>query len=68
MLRRLSLGLLASAITLASLHAIAREDSSADDLVKESISLNDVVKPQTHHWFSRGIAGRRNSLRPAKMR
>jgi hypothetical protein len=45
MLRRLSLGLLASAISLASLPAIAQEDGSADDLGVMSISLKDVVKP-----------------------
>ena len=44
MLHRLSLGLLASAISLASLPAIAQE-GSADDLGVMSISLNDVVKP-----------------------
>ena len=45
MLRRLSLGLLASAISLASLPAVAQEDGSADDLGVMSISLKDVVKP-----------------------
>jgi hypothetical protein len=45
MLRRLSLGLLASAISIASLPAIAQEDGSADDLGVMSISLKDVVKP-----------------------
>ena len=45
MLRRLSLGLLASAISLASLPAIAQEDGSAEDLGAMSISLKDVVKP-----------------------
>ena len=45
MLRRLSLGILASAISLASLPAIAQEDGSADDLGVMSISLKDVVKP-----------------------
>ena len=44
MLRRLSLGLLASAISVASLPAIAQEDGSADDLGVMSISLKDVVK------------------------
>ena len=44
MLRRLSLGLLASAISLAALPAIAQE-GSADDLGVMSISLKDVVKP-----------------------
>ena len=43
MLRRLSLGLLASAICIASLPAIAQEDGSADDLGVMSISLKDVV-------------------------
>ncbi len=45
MLRHLSLGLLASAISIASLPAIAQEDGSADDLGVMSISLKDVVKP-----------------------
>ncbi|MDB4616820.1 carbamoyl-phosphate synthase [Synechococcus sp. AH-551-E11] len=45
MLRRLSLGLLASAISIASLPAIAQEGSSADDLGVMSISLKDVLKP-----------------------
>ena len=45
MLRRLSLGLLASAISVASLPAIAQE-GSADDLGVMSISLKDVVKPR----------------------
>ena len=45
MLRRLSLGLLASAISLASLPAIAQEDGGADELEVMSISLKDVVKP-----------------------
>ena len=45
MLRRLSLGLLASAISVASLPAIAQEDGGADDLGVMSISLKDVVKP-----------------------
>ena len=44
MLRRLSLGLVASVISLASLPAIAQE-GSADDLGVMSISLKDVVKP-----------------------
>ncbi|MDA7677221.1 inverse autotransporter beta domain-containing protein [bacterium] len=44
MLRRLSLGLLASAISVPSLPAIAQE-GSADDLGVMSISLKDVVKP-----------------------
>ena len=45
MLRPLSLGLLASAISVAALPAIAQEDGSADDLGVMSISLKDVVKP-----------------------
>jgi len=45
MLRRLSLGVLASAISLAALPAIAQEGGSADDLGVMSISLKDVVKP-----------------------
>ena len=45
MLRRLSLGILASAISIASLPAIAQEGSGADDLGVMSISLKDVVKP-----------------------
>jgi hypothetical protein len=45
MLHRLSLGLLASAISVASLPAIAQENGSADDLGVMSISLKDVVKP-----------------------
>ena len=44
MLHRLSLGLLASALSVASLPAIAQE-GSADDLGVMSISLKDVVKP-----------------------
>ena len=44
MLRRLSLGLLASAISIASLPAIAQE-GTADDLGVMSINLKDVVKP-----------------------
>ena len=44
MLRRLSLGLLASAISIAALPAIAQE-GNADDLGVMSISLKDVVKP-----------------------
>ena len=46
MLRRLSIGLLASAISVAALPAIAQEDGSAEDLGVMSISLKDVVKPQ----------------------
>ena len=45
MLRCLSLGLLASAISVAALPAIAQEDGSADDLGVMSISLKNVVKP-----------------------
>ena len=45
MLRHLSLGLLASAISVASLPAIAQEKGSADELGVMSISLKDVVKP-----------------------
>ena len=45
MLRRLSLGLLASAISLAPLPAMAQEKGSAEDLGVMSISLKDVVKP-----------------------
>jgi hypothetical protein len=45
MLRRLSLGLLASAISVASVPAIAQEDGSAEDIGVMSISLKDVVKP-----------------------
>ena len=45
MLRRLSLVLLASAISIAALPAIAQEDGSADDLGVMSISFKDVVKP-----------------------
>ena len=45
MIRRLSLGLLASAISVASLPAIAQENGSAEDLGVMSISLKDVVKP-----------------------
>lgn len=45
MLRPLSLGLLASAISVAALPAIAQEDGGADDLGVMSISLKDVVKP-----------------------
>jgi hypothetical protein len=46
MLRRFSLGLLASAISVASLPAIAQEKGSAEDLGDVmSISLKDVVKP-----------------------
>ena len=45
MLRRLSLGLLASAISVSALPVIAQENGSADDLGVMSISLKDVVKP-----------------------
>ena len=51
-LRRLSLGLLASAISVASLPAIAQEGST-DDLSVMSISLKDVVKP-TIGFFNPG--------------
>ena len=44
MLRRLSLGLLASAISIASLPAIAQEDGGADEIGVEGISLKDEVK------------------------
>jgi hypothetical protein len=46
MLRRLSLGLLASAISLTALPAIAQEKGSAEDLGVMSINLRDVVKPR----------------------
>ena len=46
MLRSLSIGLLVSAIPLASLSAIAQEDGSAEDLGVMSVSLKDIVKPQ----------------------
>ncbi len=46
MLRHLSLGILASVISIASLPSIAQEDGSAEDLGDVmSISLKDVVKP-----------------------
>ena len=45
MLRCLSLGLLASVISIAALPAIAQEKGSAEDLGVMSISLKDVVKP-----------------------
>ena len=56
-LRRLSLGLLASAISLAALPAIAQEDGSADDLGVMSISLKDVVKSTIRYqgYFVRRI-------------
>ena len=44
MLRRLALGLLASAISVAAFPAVAQEES-ADDLGVISISLKDVVNP-----------------------
>ena len=44
MLRRLSLGLLASAISVAYLPAMAQEDGSADDLGVMSISLKRLLK------------------------
>ncbi len=59
MLRRLSLGLLASAISIASLPAIAQEDGSADDLGVMSISLKDVVKPTI--GFQGALARSRNT-------
>ena len=43
MLPHLSLGLLASAISVASLPAIAQENGSADDYGVMSINLKDVV-------------------------
>ena len=45
MLRRLSIGLLASSIAIAPLPLNAQE-GSAEDLGVMSISLKDVVKPQ----------------------
>ena len=65
MLRRLSLGLLASAISLAALPAIAQEDGSADDLGVMSISLKDVVKPTI--GFQGAFAGRWNT-KPSRHR
>ena len=44
MLRRLSVGLLASAVAIAPL-PLKAQDGSADDLGVMSISLKDVVKP-----------------------
>ena len=44
MLRRLSIGLLASAVAIAPL-PLQADDGSADDLGVMSISLKDVVKP-----------------------
>ena len=44
MLCRLSLGLLASAISVAALPAIPQQEGSADDLGVMNISLKDVVK------------------------
>ena len=59
MLRRLSLGLLASAISVASLPAIAQEDSSADDFVylKCSGTIKNTVfdwneTKELNHWDS----------------
>ena len=47
MLRRLSLGLLASAISVASLPAIAQEDGGADDLGDVmSINLQEMDRPK----------------------
>ena len=58
MLRRLSLGLLASAISVASLPAIAQEDGSADELGVMSISQGC---GQANLWVPRRIAGSRNT-------
>ena len=57
MLRCLSLGLLASAISVAAFPAIAQEDGSADDLGVMSISLKDVVKPQVGFQSQTQAAG-----------
>jgi hypothetical protein len=56
MLRRLSLGLLASAISVAALPAIAQE-GSADDLGVMSISLKELVRTAfgIQGYFVRGI-------------
>ena len=54
MLRRLSLGLLASAISVASLPAIAQEDSGADDLGVMSIS-HDTYQEYIHNYLRRLI-------------
>ena len=56
MLRRLSLGLLASAISVDSLPAIAQE-GSAEDLGVMSIRLNELVKTAfgIQGYFVRGI-------------
>ena len=51
MLRRLSLGLLASAISVAALPPTAQE-GSAEDLDVMSISLKDLVKPTPGHSSS----------------
>ena len=59
MLRRLSLGLLASAISIAALPAIAQE-GSADDLGVMEINLKDAVK---FNWGFQGalqVAGTPN--------
>ena len=59
MLRRLSLGLLASAISIAALPAIAQE-GSADDLGVMEINLRDAVK---FNWGFQGalqVAGTPN--------
>ena len=61
MLCRLSLGLLASAISIASLPAIAQENGSADDLGVMSISLADVVKPTI--GFQGALQGDQRQLR-----
>ena len=60
MLRRLSIGLLVSAIPFASLPAIAQEVGSADDLGVVSINLKDVVKPQVGFQGSLQGAGTPN--------
>ncbi len=45
MLRRISLGLLVSAISIAALPAMAQKEGGTDELGVMSISLKDVVKP-----------------------
>ncbi len=67
MLRRLSLGLLASAISVAALPAIAQE-GSADDLGVMSISLKDVVKPRVGFQGALQGAGTPNSAQPDNRR
>ena len=59
MLHRFSLGLLASALSIASLPAIAQE-GSADDLGVMSISLKDVVKPRVGFQGQTQAAGTPN--------